>query len=1351
MPAPQINPHKLPLEKYLPSPQYLYPPSLSGRPSNASVLPTVTMLRPAGGQTSAKDNIPDAHRADGKKGMCLPAVTTQMREAANTGVGHSYLPEYILSKRNNRYYPLTGNVRANHLARLGQTKELHDNLKCLNITCRCMLPIPPPPKIAKTPATGANAIPLGIRKSSSLAKQLQEKITIKANAAATPPVLPPPKIDLSRELIILPGLIQSHASTQILIDSGATGNLISSDFVKKHKLPLIRLPGLRHITMADGRTKTYAQEYAHVTVQIQDYQLSLRLLVIDLCYDIILGKPWLTRENPKVDWEHNSLTFQAKTDKKLHQWTQFTMELAHLGEIPIPAPMIVNAMKMKKIMRQGVDECYLVNLQHLTQDTPALPKGIKPGTPSERLYTEFIKIFAPAKGMPPVRDPSDYHRIPLIDKDSTPPAKHYYRLSPAELDVLRERVKQLIEEGWISPSTSPYAAPVLFARKKDGSLRMCIDYRALNKLSVKNKFPLPRIDDIFDQLKGATIFSKIDLDSAYHQVQIAPEDRAKTAFVTQFGHFQFNVMPFGLTNAPATFQSLVNKVLGPYLGKFVIVYLDDILIYSRNEEEHLKHLRLIFQALLKYQLQAKASKCEFLKSSLEYLGHIVDKNGVRTDPQKIAAVKEWPTPKNQKELMSFLGLANYYRRFVQSYSKIATPLTDLLSAEREYVWTDSQQKAFENLQLALITAPILIIPDTTLPFRIQTDSSDYALGAALLQQQGKHWHPCAYMSLKLSPTQQRYPVHERELFALVSACKEWRHYLVGPFTAYTDHQRLERIMTQPDLSGRQARWVEVLANLDFTIEYLPGTKNIVADSLSRRPDLKVNTTELSYPTNTPFLQEVIKAQTNYPVLQRWRKALQNPKAPALTKNDKHIIGKLGLQIQNEVIVTKDKQLYIPVNETALRQQILQLYHDSPSAGHPGQEKTSELIRQHFYWSDMENEIIRYVKGCDLCQRSKPSNITYGTTRPLSIPARNWSHISCDFVTGFPKDKDGYDSVLVIVCRLSKMVKFLPGRSTDKIEDTAHNFLRHIYTLFGLPDNITSDRDPKFTSNFWKAVNNLLNIKLNMSTAHHPQTDGQSERNIRTLEQYLRSYISYHQDDWNTWIPTAEFACNNHCSSSTSLSSFEVVYGFRPRSAMDIQLGVTANPAAKDYISEIQKNMKIAQDQIKKAQERYAKYDSKGKKDLDLAVGDQVLVSTKYLVPDQIAARPSQKLRQKYMGPYTVTQVITPVSYKLDIPANMRIHPVIHVSQLKPYYTPSDLSPQTTPPAPEIIDGGLEYEVEKIVDKRVRYKRDEYLVKWVGYPDSDNTWQPHYKLENAKDAIIDYEKRMGKKKVIFDAT
>ena len=229
----------------------------------------------------------------------------------------------------------------------------------------------------------------------------------------------------------------------------------------------------------------------------------------------------------------------------------------------------------------------------------------------------------------------------------------------------------------------------------------------------------------------------------------------------------------------------------------------------------------------------------------------------------------------------------------------------------------------------------------------------------------------------------------------------------------------------------------------------------MADSLSCHTNLKLNSTEFFYPTTTPFLQEVITAQANYPVLQHWRKALQDPKVPALTKNNKNIIGKLGLQLQDEVIITKDKQLYIPTNETALQQQILQLYHDSPSAGHPGQEKTSEPVRRHFYWSDMENDIIRYVKECDLCQRSKPNNVTYGTTHPLSIPSRNWSHISCDFVTGFPKDKDGYDSVLVIVCRLSKMVKFLPARSTDKIEDTAHNFLRHIYTLFGLPNNIRS--------------------------------------------------------------------------------------------------------------------------------------------------------------------------------------------------------------------------------------------------------------------------------------------------------
>ena len=425
MPVPQINPHKLPLDKYLPSPQYLYPSPLSGCFSNASVLPTVTMLRPVGGQTLAKDNIPDAHCADGKKGMRLLAVTTQMREATNIGIGHSYLPEYILSNRDNKYYPLTGNVQANHLARLGQPEVLHNNLKCLNITCRCAQPIPPPVKTTKTPATGANAIPLGIRKTPTLARQLQEKITSKIHTVSTHQPTTP-KVDLSHELIILSGTIDSHGAQTIMIDSGAQGNFISADFVKKNKIPIYKSPGVRQIKLADGRVKTYASEYVHVIVKIHSYQLAMKLIVIDIYHDVILGKPWLSCENPTIDWEYNSLAFKAKADKQSHKWTSFTKEPAHLGEIPIPAPMVVNAMKMKKIMRQGVDECFLIHLQNLTQETTALPKGIKAGSPSEKLYKEFIKVFAPAKGMPPVRDPDDYHWIPLLDKDSTPPARHYY-------------------------------------------------------------------------------------------------------------------------------------------------------------------------------------------------------------------------------------------------------------------------------------------------------------------------------------------------------------------------------------------------------------------------------------------------------------------------------------------------------------------------------------------------------------------------------------------------------------------------------------------------------------------------------------------------------------------------------------------------------------------------------------------------------------------------------------------------------------------------------------------------------------------------------------------------------------
>jgi hypothetical protein len=379
-----------------------------------------------------------------------------------------------------------------------------------------------------------------------------------------------------------------------------------------------------------------------------------------------------------------------------------------------------------------------------------------------------------------------------------------YPLSATELETVRTELQQLVNKGFLRPSVSPYGAPVIFVKKKDGSLRMCVDWRALNKLTIKNRCPIPRIDEMLDRLKGAKYFTKIDLRSGYNQVRVADEDIPKTAINTRYGHFEFLVMHFGLTNAPATFQTLMQHVLRPFLDIFAIVYIDDILIYSSSIDEHLEHIKSILEVLRKHKLYAKESKCEFMKNSVEYLGHIVSDKGVSTDPAKIKAVRDWPTPKDVSEVRSFLGLAGYYRRFVWKFAEIAKALTDLLHKEKAWEWTSECEIGFRKLQQALITAPILQIYNPTIATTIFTDASDFAIGAVLTQKDDSGVHqPIAYESRKLQGAELNYAVHEKEMLAIVHAITLWRHYLEGTeFEVITDHQSLQYFRTQPTLSRR---------------------------------------------------------------------------------------------------------------------------------------------------------------------------------------------------------------------------------------------------------------------------------------------------------------------------------------------------------------------------------------------------------------------------------------------------------------------------------------------------------------------------------------------------------------------
>ncbi|GJS75333.1 putative reverse transcriptase domain-containing protein [Tanacetum coccineum] len=469
---------------------------------------------------------------------------------------------------------------------------------------------------------------------------------------------------------------------------------------------------------------------------------------------------------------------------------------------------------------------------------------------------EFPEVFPEdLPGIPPTRQVE--FRIDLVP-GATPVAWAPYRLAPSEIKELAEQLQEHTDKGFIRPSSSPWGAPVLFVKKKDRSFRMCIDYRELNKLTVKNRYSLPSIDDLFDQLQGSSIYSKIDLRSGYHQLRVREEYIPKTAFRTRYGHYEFQVMPFGLTNAPAMFMDLMNQVCKSYLDKFVIVFIDDILIYSKRKKKHEEHLRQILKLLKKEVLYAKFSKCEFWISRVQFLSHVIDCRGIHVNPVKIESIKDWTSPKTPTEIRQFLGLAGYYRRFIERFSKIGKTMTKLTQKGVKFDWGDKLEAAFQLLKQKLCSAPILALPEGSEDFITYCDASKKGLGAVLMQRE----KVISYASHQLKIHEKNYTTHDLELRAVVFALKIWRHYLYETkCTVFTDHKSLQHILDQKELNMRQRRWLELLSDYDCKIRYHPRKANVVADALSRkeREPLRVRALVMTIGLDLP--KQILRAQT----------------------------------------------------------------------------------------------------------------------------------------------------------------------------------------------------------------------------------------------------------------------------------------------------------------------------------------------------------------------------------------------------------------------------------------------------------------------------------------------------------
>ena len=1041
----------------------------------------------------------------------------------------------------------------------------------------------------------------------------------------------------------------------VFIDSGADANLMNSSLVRRLGLRSFSLQHPLEVKAVDGTPLgriTHRTQSVRLTFPDSHTEMLSFHVFDSVAHHIILGHPWLRTHNPDFDWNNGRIT----------SWgPKCVNSCIPKSNIPPSAPDPINP--------------DLVNVPPCYHDlAEVFCKAKATSLPSHRPYDCAIELFP----------------------GSTPPRGRLFSLSAPEREAMEDYVRDSLAAGIIRPSSSPAGAGFFFVEKKDKTLRPCIDYRGLNDITVKNRYPLPLISTAFELLEGATVFTKLDLRNAYHLVRIREGDEWKTAFNTPTGHYEYLVMPFGLTNAPAVFQNLVNDVLRDMLNVFVFVYLDDILIFSPDEQTHTQHVRLVLQRLLQNQLFVKAEKCEFHKPSISFLGFVLAEGEIRMDPEKVSAVANWTTPSSRKEVQRFLGFANFYRKFIRNYSTVASPLHDLTSPHRTFAWSPKCEASFQGLKERFISAPVLILPDPSRQFVVEVDASNIGVGAILSQiscKDGK-LHPCAYLSKKLSSSEQNYDIGDRELLAVKVALEEWRHWLEGtsqPFQVWTDHKNLEYLKTAKRLNSRQARWAIFFSRFNFTLSYRPGSKNVKPDCLSR----------MYACDETDQEPKTILPESCFIAVLTWE-----------------VEGKVKAAAEGVTIPPEcpDGKLYVV---QALRGDVIHWAHTNRIACHPGIRKTLFIAQQRFWWPKIVKDVHDYVNACSVCASNKVSHQRpAGELRPLPIPRRPWSHISMDFVTGLPPS-NGNTVVLTVVDRLSKMVHFIALPKLPSAKETAEVMMFNVFKIHGFPEDIVSDRGPQFISRFWKEFCSLLGATVSLSSGFHPQTNGQSERLNQELETGLRITASQSPDTWSQKLVWIELAHNTLPSMSTGFSPFHIVHGHQPSlfPAIDSDSLV---PSALALVRRCRRTWEQARRNLIRQSKSYkAAADRRRAPAPCYRNGQRVWLSTKNL-PLRVE---SKKLAPRFVGPFPIAKVINPVTVRLKLPRSMRVHPTFHVSNVKPVRTSPLVPPARPPPPARFVDGGPVFSVRKLLSARRRGRGIQYLVDWEGYGPEERSWVP----------------------------
>lgn len=1088
-------------------------------------------------------------------------------------------------------------------------------------------------------------------------------------------------------------ILLQHLPSSAIIDTGSAISVIPSNLV--HHLRLTPTP-TSPITMysASGHhVPSNTSVTILTTAADRSFSIPITYYVAPSNMPLIIGMDTLRHGILSIRHGNLSLSFSSPpTSTPIPAMVQ-TIDLDISESIPGPIDDFRSFMDSQKVPFEQLIDSSLSSTQQ-----------------SSVLWTlqRHLKSFAADPKKPSTT--SVFH--PIDTGTASPLKQRPYRVPPSTATLIEEEVKNMLQNGIIRPSNSPWSSPVILVTKKDGSIRFCIDYRRLNQITTADAFPMPIAEDLFDRIGRSSYFSSLDLASGYWQVPMNENDIPKTAFATPNGLYEFLVMPFGLCNAPQTFQRLMHSVLHG-LEAFTAVYLDDIIIFSRSFQEHLEHTRIVLKRIQDWGLSLKLSKCRFASTSAVFLGHKIENGKLLPLRDKVDKVLQVPAPKNVDELRSFLGLASYYRKFIRDFSKRAEPLNQLLKTNTPYLWNDAAQKAFDDLKTSLNSAPVLTQPDFEKPFQLCTDASNTALGA-VLEQDG---HPICYASRSLAQNERNYSTTERECLAVIWAIKKFRHYLLGrKFTVFTDHHALQWLLSTSNLSGRLVRWSLALQEHNLEIKHRPGVANINADALSRIPIAAITLDNLSTTQKLdPFCTEIIGK------LDASTSSYSSGDSVFILTNG--ILYRHSKSLSKKGTRVKDNpmQLVLP---TTMIQEVLKDNHDK--MGHLGTAKTIFRLQQHYYWPNLSSAVEKYIKECDTCASMK----NYGrATRaelhpmPTTFPMEQ---VTMDIIGPLPTTPSGHTYIICFVDSFTKWPEAYPLADITA-DSVAKVFVDNFVFRHGCPKRILSDRGSNFTSELMLRIHSLLGIKPVFTSSYHPQTDGLTERFNRTLQDMIAT--SNLASSWDTALPALLFAYRTSIHPSSKETPYFLMHGRDAR--LPHSLDLDANDVHFDQLSDytqhlVQTLLKTfpavrTSLQLSAASQKHY-YDQNATDVPNYKVGDRVW----------LFATTRTKFEPRWLGPYLITDVLSPVTLRLALPDYARLHNTVHVNRVKPYNgtkpvdvpsEPSTIEPSEVNEPPAVLE--QEYDVERILRHEIDplTNAPRFRIRWKNFSASSDTWEP----------------------------